>query len=259
MQIPKMIVTDLDHTLLHTNKTISNYSIKVFKKCCKLGIKLVFATARPKRTVTHFTRQLPIDALIVHNGAVVYAGEQTLDSFGIAPDVRDNLLLSLSKDYHHSKLYVEIDDTLYANFDVSTIWGNIEVTITDFTDLPNKPADKIGICISSFEDIERFSKYLPSDLYIEMTEGILGMIMSRSATKWAAIQVVANHFGIQTSKVIAFGDDYNDIEMLRECGIGVAVANAIDEVKEAANYICDTNDNDGVAKWINENIWRVQE
>ena len=55
-------------------------------------------------------------------------------------------------------------------------------------------------------------------------------------------------------KAVAFGDDYNDIEMLRDCGIGVAVANAIPEVKTAADYICDTNDNDGVAKWLEERV-----
>lgn len=50
--------------------------------------------------------------------------------------------------------------------------------------------------------------------------------------------------------VIAFGDDHNDIEMLRECGVGVAVANAIDEAKAVADYICDTSDNDGLARWL---------
>jgi hydroxymethylpyrimidine pyrophosphatase-like HAD family hydrolase len=54
--------------------------------------------------------------------------------------------------------------------------------------------------------------------------------------------------------VAAFGDDFSDVEMLNECGIGIAVANAIVEAKTTADYICDTNDNDGVAKWIEEKI-----
>jgi hydroxymethylpyrimidine pyrophosphatase-like HAD family hydrolase len=52
----------------------------------------------------------------------------------------------------------------------------------------------------------------------------------------------------------AFGDDYNDKEMLRDCGVGIAVANAIEEVKAVADYICDSNENDGVAKWLDERI-----
>ena len=54
--------------------------------------------------------------------------------------------------------------------------------------------------------------------------------------------------------VAAFGDDINDLEMVRNCGIGVAVGNAIETVKAAAKYICDINNNDGVAKWLEEYI-----
>ena len=56
------------------------------------------------------------------------------------------------------------------------------------------------------------------------------------------------------SNIAAFGDDYNDVEMLRECGIGVAVANAIDEAKAAADYICGDCDDDGTARWLEEHV-----
>jgi len=80
------------------------------------------------------------------------------------------------------------------------------------------------------------------------------MVMNKNARKRNAIKEIANHFGVTLAETAAFGDDYNDIEMLQDCGIGVAVANAIDETKAAADLICDTNENDGVAKWIEENI-----
>jgi len=258
MQAIKMIVTDLDRTLLHTDKTISDYSVQIFRQCREQGIKIVFATARPKRTVNHFIEQLPVDALIIHNGAVVYAAGQLLSNFGIATEVKDNILLAISKDFPDATISTEIDDVLYANFDVSTVWNYTEAIRTDFTNLPNKPADKIIVGVNSLEEMNQFAKYIPGDLYIEMSDGKLGLIMNRKATKWAAIQLVASHFDIQAEEIVAFGDDYNDIDMLRECGIGVAVANAIDEAKAVANCICDTNGNDGVAKWIEENIWRVR-
>ena len=65
---------------------------------------------------------------------------------------------------------------------------------------------------------------------------------------------LCENFCISSDEVVAFGDDYNDIKMLQYCGAGIAVANAIGEAKSAANFICDTNENDGVAKWIEENI-----
>lgn len=65
---------------------------------------------------------------------------------------------------------------------------------------------------------------------------------------------IANEFNIDKSEIVAFGDDMNDKEMLVSMGSGVPMGNAIEEVKMIADYICDTNDNDGVAKWLDENI-----
>ena len=76
----------------------------------------------------------------------------------------------------------------------------------------------------------------------------------KTADKWRGVKALAAHFGIDLKKAAAFGDDYNDADMLRFCGVGVAVANAIDEAKAAADYVCDSNDNDGVAKWLEEHV-----
>jgi len=249
----KMIVTDLDRTLLRTDKSISEYSADIFNRCRERGIKIVFATARPVRTVKHFDIDISTDALILHNGAVIYVADELLCYYGIAPDIRDRILSSISKDYPTTTISVEIDDVLYANFEVDPEW---EYVRSDFTNLPDKPADKIIIGVPSAEYIEWFEKHIPEDLYIEMSSGdhSLGLIMHRSATKEAAIKTVAVHVGIAMADIAAFGDDYNDIKMLRDCGVGIAVANAIDEVKAAADYICDTNENDGVAKWLEERI-----
>jgi hydroxymethylpyrimidine pyrophosphatase-like HAD family hydrolase len=53
---------------------------------------------------------------------------------------------------------------------------------------------------------------------------------------------------------MAFGDDYNDIEMLQRCGTGIAMENGIDEIKKISDYICGSNNKDGVARWIEKNI-----
>ena len=252
--IIKTIAVDLDRTLLHTDKTISDYSSTVLNRCRERGIKVVFATARPKRTLDIFVSSVPVDALILHNGAVLYAGDKLIKCYGISSDVKNDILRSINRDFPDNTLSVEIDDVLYANFDVSTVWNNTEAVRSDFTDLPDKPADKIIVGVSSFEEIGRLSQYLTDDLYIEMSDGKLGLIMNRKATKWKAVKIIADYFNITTNEVAAFGDDYNDISMLRECGVGVAVANALDEVKAVADFICDTNDNDGVAKWLEENL-----
>lgn len=250
----KMIVTDLDRTLLRTDKTISDYTADILNRCRERGIKVVFATARPKRTVKHFFECIPADAVILHNGAVIYVDDSLFHCCGIASDIKNNILLSISKDYPSTNLSVEIEDMIYANFDISEVWNNTAVIQTDFTDLPDKSADKIIIRVSAMDDVERFAKYLTDDLYIEMNDGKLGLIMNRGASKWRAIQALSRHYEVDTSEIVAFGDDYNDIEMLKNCGVGIAMANALDEAKEIADFISDSNDEDGVARWLEENV-----
>ena len=73
---------------------------------------------------------------------------------------------------------------------------------------------------------------------------------SENATKECAIQLLAEKLDISLDKIIAFGDDFNDIEMLKICGMGIAMENAIKQVKEAADYITKSNNDDGVAWYL---------
>jgi len=250
----KMVVTDLDSTLLRSDKTISSYTADVLSRLRDRGIKLIFATARPRRTVKQFLGGFMTDALIVHNGAIIYDGNKIIGRHGIDSDVKDRLLQAMNRDFPNTTISVEIDDLNYANFDMKAYWDYDEGVISDFADLPCKPADKILVGVSSYSNMSRFAVYLPDDLYIQMCEGDLGLIMHKNATKWAAVQDVAAIWGISTTQIVAFGDDYNDIAMLKGCGIGVAVANAIDEAAAAADMVCASNDDDGVAKWLEANL-----
>lgn len=253
MQI-KMIVTDLDRTLLRDDKTISAYTAKVLSSARARGIKLVFATARPKRTVSHFFEDIEVDALVLHNGAVTHIGKERSHLYGIDSETKDRLLNAIMENHPQAPVSVEIDDTLYANFDARTIWDQIEFTRTDFKDLPKRPADKIIIGLKDTKEAAVYKAHLPEDLYIEVSEGELGLIMNRDATKWNAVTQIAQHFGIREDAIVAFGDDFNDIEMLRGAGYGVAVQNALEQVKAVADEVCGSNQEDGVARWIENNV-----
>ena len=65
---------------------------------------------------------------------------------------------------------------------------------------------------------------------------------------------MCTHLGVPASQIVAFGDDFNDIGMLKVCGTGIAMDNAIEEVKNAADQVCDSNEADGVAKWMEEHL-----
>jgi hypothetical protein len=250
----KIIVTDLDRTLLRSDKTISEYTTSIFQRCRDKGIKIIFATARPIRSVKMLNLSLFFDASIYHNGAVINNGDINILRFGISPEATKEILLSVLRVDNSAKLCVEINDRIFGNFDPSDIWPGVEITITDFLDLPNSPADKIILPMATIAELSSVANVLPNNLYIELSENSVGMIMHKNATKGNAINYLSKHFGLSLSDVAAFGDDYNDLDMIRYCGIGISVANAIDEVKAVADYICDTNDNDGVAKWLEENV-----
>ena len=72
--------------------------------------------------------------------------------------------------------------------------------------------------------------------------------MHQQASKTNAIQLLIEKYGIRQDEIIAIGDNYNDKSMIEFAGMGIAMGNAPDEIKKVANYITDTNNNEGVAK-----------
>jgi len=160
----KMIVTDLDRTLLRSDKSISDNTIKMLEECRKRGIKIVFATARPIRRVTSYFEKIKCDGVIFHNGAVVHILGEEISKTGIDHEVCKNILLRIVADNPSVNLSVEIDEVLYANFDVSKVWSYVSAIRTDFTDLPRKNADKIIVCMKDPEDILKLEQYLPDNI-----------------------------------------------------------------------------------------------
>lgn len=249
----KMIVTDLDGTLLKKDKTISSYTKEVLLKAREKGILVVVATARPIRGVKENLPFLEYDAAIFHNGAVVYNHENRLEGFGIENPNR--IISSVLKDYPGRHVAVEANDVMYSNFDAEELWpGVVYQKTADFAEVNHKIADKLIIEAKSLEEMRDLEKYMPKDLYLQLSENVIAMVMNRKATKVEGIKQLLKEYGISLDEVVAFGDDYNDIDMLKACGIGVSVGNALEEVKRVANYICDTNEQDGLAKWLSENL-----
>ena len=248
-----MIAIDLDGTLLRHSKKVSAYTASVLWRCVDKGIKVVLATARPIRAVKVLDIPVRFDAAVYHNGAVVDNGSEKMLRIGITPqDIQSIVPLILQTD-SQARICIEMDDSIYGNSDVSDVWPGIEINPTDFKGLPLMPADKVIVLTEDRHKLEALRKTLPENLYLEVSENTVGMIMRKEATKANAILQLCEKFCISPDEVIAFGDDHNDIHMLQRC-VGVAVANAIEEVKAVADFICDENENDGVAKWIEENL-----
>ena len=249
----KLIVTDLDGTFLREDKTVSDYTMSVFTRCRRAGIKLAYATGRGG-SAERITPPGLFDGKIIMNGAVAKIGDKIVHNRLIPYELARPFLVAC----HAQGINItsEITGMHYSNFVVSDYWPEItQFQLVDF--LKHEiDAEKIYTVNPSPEKKAFIAQMLPEGLYSVINTDPLGefmQIMHKDASKSKAVAKLAKIWGIHHSGIVAFGDELNDIDMLEYAGVGVAMANALDEVKAVAGHICDTNDNDGVAKWIEEN------
>lgn len=246
----KTIVVDLDRTLLHTDKTLSAYTVKVLKECKKCGINIMVATARPFRTAKQFCDLIDFDAMVVSNGArIIYGGQQT--DYGICQRSAEHVL-NVLKYFPNLRITLETGDHAYSNRpieDYETILSDNLVGIAH-----KEGALKILVHLDSEEILPLVQKQLTDDLYYTIAHGYLLQIMNRSATKWKGIKAMLESCNCSPNETAYFGDDQDDVESIKMCGLGIAVSNGIDEAKTVADYIIESNDDDGVAKFIEQRI-----
>ena len=244
----KAIIVDLDRTLLRTDKTLSDYSVSVLQACRQRGIKLMVATARPLRETAQYRERIAFDAMTGSNGAKIVCGSQFIEH-GIDRETAKNLLEALQAN-PNLRITLEAGDCAYSNKAVA----EYETTLCqDLANLTQRvDTVKILVHLDREETLAEVQKLIPAGLYATVAHGFLMQIMSKAATKWNGIRTMLEISGISPQETIYFGDDQDDVEPLQKCGIGVAVANAIEEAKVAADHVAASNDEDGVAKFLEQ-------
>lgn len=249
----KMIVTDLDGTLLRSDKTVSEYTIRVFRRAQELGMLVAFATARDFRFVTeHITPLSGIepDIIIADNGALArYKGNDLYKR--LIPAKTTNTLLSrfeLVRCTSTEKAYYLSND--YSN-DHWSIGKKATIIVDSIGDLEDGALYVDGNVYKSSESV---TVGIPNVRAVTYSDVSFVTVVHLEASKLNALAAVKTALNIKDCNIAVFGDDFSDIEVLSSFANSVAVANAIDEVKSVADFICDTNDNDGVAKWLEENV-----
>lgn len=244
----KAIITDLDRTLLRTDKSLSAYTLSVLKKCKERGIRVMAATARPERTVKEYDATIGFDAVTVMNGAKVMVGDKVL-TYGIPDKLAEEMLAKVCerKEFLFS---VETGEILYAAEHIE------EFEYTLHTEFPKLPAGETAykILVSGEGAAEFVKENLPEGLHCTVANGYLVQIMSKTANKRNGVKVMLDAVGIAPEEAVYFGDDQDDAESMQFCSLGVAVDNAIPQVKAVADVIAESNDTDGVARWIEAHL-----
>ncbi len=242
----KTIIVDLDRTLLHTDKTLSSHTVKALKECKRCGIKIMVATARPFRATKQYCDLVDFDAMVVSNGARIILGNRRTDC-GICP-ISAERLLNRFKRYPDLRITLETGDCAYSNYPIE----DYDTILTDnLTAIANREGVlKILVHLDREETLSLVQKELTEDLYYTIAHGYLLQIMNTSATKWNSIKSMLDICNLSPDETAYFGDDQDDIEPIKMCGLGIAVSNGTDEVMSVADYVTESNDADGVAKFI---------
>ncbi len=250
----KIIALDLDGTLLRRDKTVSQYTIDILLKFKEKNNKIVFATARPPRDAYKYVPEVLRDnPIICYNGACIFDGKEMLYKKQMTK--QDTLeIMKVAQKFGYHQVSIEIDDTLYSNFDTFEFFGTVPNKIVNLEAMEFEKAYKVIIC-SKNPIIKEFTNALPISCKGIITDGgTLCQIMNRESSKWMSIKSLIQKIGIGAENIIAFGDDYNDFDMIKNSGIGVAMGNAEESIKQIADIVIDTNNEDGVAKYIAEEI-----
>lgn len=248
------IVTDVDGTLLNNDSSLSFYTLTVLNNYKDLGCCLILATARPWRSLQFLTQYIEPDYIISDFGAIITPSINSLKPIIIPNDLTNSILDEVLDSPNVCHISIETNNTLLINSKTVSLPKSWNPVYTTFSKRRNYETSKISIeCNSKEYMLYLMNKYLSIQFIGNKNEDWYQLI-PKGVSKGNALKDLTKYLGIDRSNIFAFGDDVSDIDMLQFAGIGIAVENAANELKAISNYTCESNNQDGVAKWLAENL-----
>jgi len=257
-----MIAMDLDDTLLNDQVQISEATKKAIARATELGVIVTIATGRMFASARKIAKQLELNVpIITYQGSLVrnIFDEKVFYERFVPLDVAQYIYAYAEENGLHLQIYYE--DTLYVQTDNQKIkdystTSNISYTVAeDFKALISKPLIKM-LFIDEPEILDEIAielkAALGSSVHITKSKPHYLEFLHPEGTKGHALSNLAAYYGCELSQVIAIGDSWNDREMLEIAGLGVAVSNAVDALKEIADFITLSNNEDGVKHVIDK-------
>lgn len=274
----RVIGLDLDSTLLRDDKTISDYTKNVLEKACRRGIYVMPATGRTRTAIPECVESIQgIDYAVCSNGASV-VNLQTGEEFYSAKIAFDRSLeLYDMLDAYGTMFdcYIEGDGyterRFFDHLDDYGVEPHIQTMIKSkrnpVDDLKatiikiGKPVEKFNMFFLDLKERDRVCQELVKIPGLKVTSSLRNNleINAENCNKGAALLGFAERMGFTREQVMCCGDGNNDYDMVCMCGVGVAMMNAVEPLKEAADYITYSNEEDGVAKAIERLCIRMQE
>lgn len=271
-----LYVSDLDGTLLNTNDEISSYSVRTINQLIEKGMLFTYATARSLSSASVVTKGLTTNIpVIVYNGAFIMnaSTREVLSSSSFDEKEKQNVITLLEYYHLYPLVYSFINGLEKVTWDPSyenegmqrylclrkgdqrlnplNAKHNLyEGDVFYFTCIGEK--NELLPLYQALKDNEHYNCTLQQELY---RQEYWCEIMPKKATKANAILKIKELW--KCDKIISFGDAINDIPMFKISDACYAVENAVPELKELASGIIDSNENDGVVKWLHQHYTRA--
>lgn len=261
----KLIASDLDGTLLNSNKEISDYSIKVLKEAQEKGVDFAVCTGRMYGSMEYLMPKLTFSKYSINiMGAEIYNNftKERIYFKPLEDEHVEKIVKYAAENKVHANLY--IDNVLYTNLDdefrhwyhkETTSLGIVVDNMIEF--VKGKKLSKI-VFISQPEDakthFENMQQILGNSLNICASHPRYVEMSHIDAQKDKTLLVLLDMLNIKKEELIVFGDSGNDVSMLKNTGYSCCVANGWDEAKQASDLIVESNDDDGVAKTVEKLI-----
>lgn len=256
----KMVATDIDGTIVDWNLGDFTSGVKkCIKNLCASGVKVVLVTGRMHCATNHIVKELGLETPVIsyQGGLIKDKDGQTLYQQNLDADYAKEIINWAKENNIHINLY--IDDKLYVEKDNDfvkkyTDGKFVSYTVCPFETLEIKNVNKIlAIDYNNAERVTGWVNELQErfpELYIVKSTPFFCEIGSSMAKKSLGVEFLAKKWGLKKEEILTIGDQNNDIELLKSGGVKVAMGNATPELKECADFITDTVQNDGFVKAI---------
>lgn len=262
-----MIVLDLDDTLLRDDLTISPRTKQCLMEAQKAGVKVVLASGRPTSAMLAIAEELHLkenDSYILSfNGAKITSCQTGHEWFSSTlPTETVHQLYEISR-RENVWIHTYVKDTIvtedanpYTDIEGELTKLNINV-VDSFIDAVKEPVVKVLMlkepAILGKVEVKLQQEFAGS-LSVMRSKPFFLEFTEEGVTKGSSLNYLIQQMGISREEVIAIGDSNNDLSMIQFAGLGVAMGNASEEIKKQADFVTDTNMNDGVAKVVEEYI-----